>query len=103
MALTGVLFKMHDGRCSIRVSVVAMIPMLVLACFLHVQHEFVDRDALDPILMVPLIRVLEVRPGPPRTSISEEADDEGVEAREKKVSDKNIVERKKMEGHVGYE
>ena len=35
-----------------------------------------DRDALDPILMVPLIRVLEVRPGPPRTSTSEEADDD---------------------------
>ena len=59
------------------------------------QHEFVDRDALDPILMVPLIRVLEVRPGPPRTSTSEEADEEGVEAREKKVSVKNIVERRR--------
>ena len=53
-----------------------------------------DRDALDPILMVPLIRVLEVRPAPVRTSVSED-DDDKVEARERRVSDGNVVERRR--------
>lgn len=71
----------------------------MFCCFSYAQHEFVDRNALHPILMVPLIRVLEVRPAPMRTSVSEEADDDDkpVEARERKVSDGKVARKGKRE------
>lgn len=40
------------------------------------QHDFVNRHALSPLLMIPLIRILEAPPPKPKTTADEPENDE---------------------------